>query len=248
MNNINLPTTGQRIRRFRKERGYSQQQLELEANLSFGCASRFESGETNPTKETLNHISHVLTLSDREQEYLLGLIVGQAPAEEVAAARQYSQPYLTNCPNPIHISDDTWRLNDWNKPMLRLIGVSEDFANKFRSICTLDILFHPDLPIHQNIPPEFWPEIADYQVTQFQREVGLWCDEQWYSDLLNRLHTYPDFTKYWEKALRKDKNKLPDQERIFAIKGTNDTIKRYRVIDKRIDRHPRINLIEWMPI
>lgn len=59
---MNLPI-GQRIKRYRTEKGFTQQKLEFEIGAAQGSMSRIESGETNPSKETLHKIATSLHLS-----------------------------------------------------------------------------------------------------------------------------------------------------------------------------------------
>ncbi len=64
---------GQKIRKFRKRSKLSQLDLEIEINASPGSISRIESGDTNPTKETIHKISEVLKLSPEELAVLFGI-------------------------------------------------------------------------------------------------------------------------------------------------------------------------------
>ncbi|MBN1617816.1 helix-turn-helix transcriptional regulator [Candidatus Dojkabacteria bacterium] len=64
---------GQIIRALRKQRNISQFNLEMDINASFGSLSRIESGQVNPTKETLNKIAHALNLSNSQKFLLWGL-------------------------------------------------------------------------------------------------------------------------------------------------------------------------------
>lgn len=70
MNQIDI---GKKIRFFRMRAGFSQHQLELETNSSFGSISRTESGQVNPNKETIHKIADILGLSDLERAELLGI-------------------------------------------------------------------------------------------------------------------------------------------------------------------------------
>lgn len=65
--------TGQKIRQFRKREGITQLELELRIDASFGSISRMESGQTNPSKETLHLISEALELDPYETAYLFGI-------------------------------------------------------------------------------------------------------------------------------------------------------------------------------
>lgn len=64
---------GQKIREFRKRSKISQLDLELEIDASPGSISRIESGDTNPTKETIHKISKILKLSPEELAMLFGI-------------------------------------------------------------------------------------------------------------------------------------------------------------------------------
>ncbi|MFS8130694.1 MAG: helix-turn-helix domain-containing protein [Candidatus Dojkabacteria bacterium] len=67
-------TIGQKIRKFRFKAGLTQLDLELEIDASSGSISRIESGNVNPTKETLFSISKALKLNEIETAYLFGII------------------------------------------------------------------------------------------------------------------------------------------------------------------------------
>jgi len=66
-------TLGERIRYFRKRRGMSQFELELQIESSHGHISKIEKGEINPTKETIIHIASVLELNTFEIASLFGI-------------------------------------------------------------------------------------------------------------------------------------------------------------------------------
>jgi transcriptional regulator with XRE-family HTH domain len=66
-------TVGEKIRKFRKRSGISQFELELRIDASPGSISRIESGQVNPTKETLQKISKVLHLTEIEQANVFGI-------------------------------------------------------------------------------------------------------------------------------------------------------------------------------
>lgn len=58
---------GEKIKELRISKGFTQQQLELEIEASFGHICRIEKGDVNPTKETLLKIADVLQLSIQEK-------------------------------------------------------------------------------------------------------------------------------------------------------------------------------------
>lgn len=72
-------TVGEKIRRFRKRAGVSQFELELRINASPGSISRIESGQVNPTKETLQKVIEVLELKVFEAGSLFNLNFDEFP-------------------------------------------------------------------------------------------------------------------------------------------------------------------------
>jgi transcriptional regulator with XRE-family HTH domain len=64
---------GEKIKFYRKRAGLSQLELETSIEASPGSLSRIESGQVNPTKETLSKISRVLKLKSSEVADLLDL-------------------------------------------------------------------------------------------------------------------------------------------------------------------------------
>lgn len=72
-------TVGEKIRVYRKREKLSQFALELEIEASPGSVSRIESGQVNPTKETLKKISEVLNLTTHETSILFDLKADELP-------------------------------------------------------------------------------------------------------------------------------------------------------------------------
>lgn len=68
-----LPATsdiGQRLRRWRRERGWTQAQLASKASVASGTISRIESGEARPLGRTARQLARALGV---EEDRLLGL-------------------------------------------------------------------------------------------------------------------------------------------------------------------------------
>ncbi len=82
-------TVGQKIKNFRKRAGKSQFELELDIDASPGSISRIESGEVNPTKETLRKIIEALDLKGLEAGALFDLDFDELP-KMVNLARKLS--------------------------------------------------------------------------------------------------------------------------------------------------------------
>lgn len=72
-------TVGQKIKQFRNRAGISQLELEMRIETSPGSISRIESGQVNPTKETLRKIIEVLDLKSKEAILLFDLNFDELP-------------------------------------------------------------------------------------------------------------------------------------------------------------------------
>ncbi len=79
----NKLTLGEKIKSLRKRAGISQFQLELEISLAQGSLSRIESGEVNPTKETLLKIIEELELNTYDAASLFDIDV-QTELEKIS--------------------------------------------------------------------------------------------------------------------------------------------------------------------
>lgn len=75
----NQATIGQKIKQFRKRAGISQLELEMRIGTSPGSISRIESGEVNPTKETLVKIIEKLDLRNTDAASLFNLDLIELP-------------------------------------------------------------------------------------------------------------------------------------------------------------------------
>lgn len=63
---FNISECAKLLKKYRKERGISQLELEILAELNHGTISRIENQKTNPSKETLLKVASVLGLSQTE--------------------------------------------------------------------------------------------------------------------------------------------------------------------------------------
>lgn len=94
MINLNLLTTGEKIKNFRKRIDLSQLELETAIAASPGSVSRIEAGKVNPTKETILQLGKVLKLTEKEISDLLGVRPLLPTREEVQSAIEECKGYL----------------------------------------------------------------------------------------------------------------------------------------------------------
>ena len=68
-----MMSIGPQLKTYRVERGVTQMELEISANLSHGVMSRIENNKINPKKETLLKIAKELGLQNQEIAVLFGI-------------------------------------------------------------------------------------------------------------------------------------------------------------------------------
>lgn len=95
---------GDKIRKFRKEAGMSQLDLELAIGASTGMISRIENGDVNPTKETLFKIAEALKLSGEETAMLFGLDITSIQK----SSKDNAQINAVNLKNVLDLTTRKW--------------------------------------------------------------------------------------------------------------------------------------------
>lgn len=64
---------GEKLKFYRHEAMYPQKSVELRLKMSFGSLSKIESGQTNPTKETMKKLANLYELTLEQKIDLFGL-------------------------------------------------------------------------------------------------------------------------------------------------------------------------------
>jgi transcriptional regulator with XRE-family HTH domain len=237
---------GQRLRTIREQKGFTQQQLELELDASFGHISKIESGKVNPTKETLLRIAEILWLDDKEKKYLLGLGFKMCTESDIQSAIALSEQYLEKSPYPAYLADDLFYVYSWNKKILDMLGVSSDFAASYRGVNNLELLFHQDFK--KLMSQQDWEELLVNQLTFFIKEVNydLTHGEPCIRDLVGKLGKYKEFKRYWEQAYSKIKKGIIPGENLiwFVIDSVRAT---FFMSVTRLSECPRFRITEYIP-
>ncbi len=83
-------TLGEKIKFFRTQKKLSQSDLEIEGNISFGTISRIESGQINPTKETLAKIIAALDIKPNQAASLFDINFNDNLARIVKISKKLS--------------------------------------------------------------------------------------------------------------------------------------------------------------
>ena len=133
--------------------------------------------------------------------------------------------------------------------MLDLLSVDYQFAEPFRGINNLEILFNPDFPFRRAIPENRWRDIALNQLVFLIREENYLArkNEKWLVNLIDKLKQYPDFGKLWEQAKQNFREGIvPGENLIFFEDGKGKEICFFMSVT-RVNSCPRFRITEYIP-
>ncbi len=196
------------LRMLREAAGKTQLWVEAEADLGTGYLQRIESGRVaQPGREMLERILIAIGARYSERREVLeqfGYAVSTPVpnAEEIAWARQFSQPELDEAPFPAYALDCTHRLVAWNAQVPRLLGFTrvDPRLERLGGRSILAAWFDETLPLLHFVvePDRFLPAL----IRAFQAEMEPYWSEPWTAPLLESLLALPRFRAYWEQIER----------------------------------------------
>ncbi len=187
---------GTLLRFWRHQRGKSQLDLSLDANVSQRHISFIESGRSVPGRDLLLALSQTLDIPLRERNALL-LASGYAPLYDESALDAPEMAILSRAidrvleqqePWPALVLDRYWNVLKTNQAAPRLFGSFIDLAAHPRPRNLLDLIFDP-----QGIRPfiENWEEVASSLLNRVHHEAVGHIVDQKTLDLFNHLKQYP---------------------------------------------------------
>jgi len=243
MNNI----IGERLKNFRMQKGLTQQKLELAIGASFGHISKVESGQINPTKETLLKIVEVLKLTEEEAVFLLGLNLDKVSKEEIQEVIKNTKEYLENSKYPSYLQDDYFFVHSWNKKMLDLLGVNSLLATLFRGKNSLEMMLQPQFK--KIMSKERWEKLFQDDLVFFMKSVNypLFKHNKVLKEILNILDKYPEFKEHWNKALARYSETIVCGENLIYFNRENKEVCYYMSVINLV-RYPRFRIVEYIPI
>ena len=168
---------GHKIRFFRKRAKFSQQQLELAINASFGSISRIENNETNPTKETLDKIIDLLNLDYLASSYLFGQKVTNISQIDIDNAIAKLNIEVDSFNGPAYIIDFKRNIYYWNRFTEIIFGLnidrnSENYPNLY------SIYFDPRFSIKNNFSESEYFKLGKELLCLFEYELGYMSNEE----------------------------------------------------------------------
>lgn len=243
-----MNTLGNKIRVFRKLKGFSQLDLELAIGASTGSLSRIENNDINPTKETVMRLAEVLNLTILEYEYLIGSTANAATQDEIKQVREYLKNTFNDKMFFGYLIDDRDRFIDISKGFKIAASLSDSDASNILMQHFPKVLLEDNLGIRKHTDPDYFDEIATYRFLEVYQDMYFMEGDLVYENMMEYIRSNKDALKYWQKAadLYKD---LP--YRSFELKklkvnmyGIKFTLE-YSV--ERLVNYQRFRVIEFRP-
>ncbi len=216
MANNQIPL-GEKIHNYRKRAGLSQMQLETAIGAANGSVSRIESGQVNPTKETLMQISGALKLPPTERYYLLDEKFEEITAKDIQAVINTVGDVLNSSTFLGYLIDDKYNVVAISPSFMAFVSNLGIDAQKLIGKSMVEIVFNPELGIRKIIDPVVFESTAINLLSFFNQELNYRLHEQWWKELFARVKYLPDFEAIWEKTKQQKINGYNPQSRAVTF-------------------------------
>jgi len=237
-------TLGQRIKVFRQRAKKSQFEFEMDLGMSSGSISRIESGEVNPTKETLEKVSKELGLNQWEFNYLIGKTATPVTKEEVVNAQDSVCDYFKQKGVYAYIVDERSRVWDASVDFLKLFSIDEKMKSSLIGESVVRIMLDDSLGFKKYLNETTRRKLIFNVLTRTFREMSFMDNDEYYQYTLSYILGDSEAKEIWREILSskpKDLYTLESKNIDFVIKGLKVDMKfsvepllnneRFRVVD-----------------
>lgn len=177
---------GPLLRRWRAQRGWSQEHLSTRANVSARHLSFVENGRSNPSRELLLSLGVALDLSLRERNELLVAAGYHAEFRESTLDDPAMQPLLDGItltfehaePHPALLLDHRWNILRFNRGALALLlwlGADPETVLAQQPLNILRLFFTPNGFLRRHT--RNFDQIADSMLARVEREADIEGDD-----------------------------------------------------------------------
>lgn len=203
-----MSTLGNRIKFFRKRAKISQFELEGKIGASAGSLSRIESGEVNPTKETLEKIVFALNLNSREENYLSGSAQSPVSDNIIKHVSESLGDYGKQRGRLFYVVDERWRIVFVSNSFLKVVQVNtlENFYKVHYKKTIPEILIDNNLGIRKLFDQDRYPDVLRVQLRQYYYEIGFMADDEYFFSAVKVIENDKTASKIWKEVLRDAKD------------------------------------------
>ncbi len=232
-----------RLRYFRQTKGISQMDLEITTDLAFGSVSRFESGKTNPTKESIYKISEILNLSNSELDYLVGSTSKPANDSEIKQAEKEVESYFNKPLVLAFLIDDRFRLLKVSNTLMSIF----DTLDLNQLITLPEILLSKENPIGKFFQKDLNANLEQILI-KVKDKMGFMIDDEYYKQITGSILKYSFAKKIWDEILiqNKSSHSIPISNRQFTF-GTDKEFTKMHYTIESLEKNPRFSILELYP-
>ncbi|MFO0740586.1 MAG: helix-turn-helix transcriptional regulator [Labilithrix sp.] len=193
---------GSLLRRYRSQRGMSQEKLALEAEISTRHLSCLETNKAAPSRTMVLLLGSALDITLRDRNVLLEAagFVAAYRDEPLDAPDQVTLRYAVDVmlramePNGAVAVDRAWNVLQMNGAAARLMGAFVDFASAPQEVMMNVVLsvLHP-----AGLRPAIvnWEEVAAFTIERSRREIARMGDDERAKKMLADLEAIPDLPR-----------------------------------------------------
>lgn len=237
---------GQKIKFFRKRAKVSQFELEGKIGASAGSLSRIESGEVNPTKETLEKIKKALNLTYIETLFLDGEYAETLTWDTVKIFLGEVDYILNNHGEFAYVLDERYRIWAVSKGLFKLLKITEaDWVN-YRGRNILEVMFDKESPVQLYFDKKSKYQMSILQVARVRQLLGLSEIDEYIENLFKHLIKIQEFKKVWSAVCKKDWDTFTTNSHKvdFLVKGKKIELFFHM---EHLEFQPRLILIIFKP-
>lgn len=237
---------GQKIKFFRKRAKISQFELEGKIGASAGSLSRIESGEVNPTKETLEKIKKALNLTYIETLFLDGDYIELLDKEEAQKAANSVAGFLDNPKVFAYIIDERFRLWGVSDGFKKALNLQNEPIIGDGSRNVLEMFFSEKSIIAKNFNPESKYKAALYQLARAMQILSLFEIDEYIFSIYSKLSISPLFKKIWKEVNQKNYDTYLMEARtiVFNFRNKNFVMEYQR---EPLQSNPRLTIVVYKP-
>jgi transcriptional regulator with XRE-family HTH domain len=241
-------TIGEKIKYFRKGRGLSQLELELELNTSPGRVSRIESGKVIPTRQSILRIAQSLGLSPYQLEYLDGSNSYPVSKNEVQEVAKSSDIYFKEPNYLAYLTDDRGKIYAVSIAFLEMLKPTSQQLQGMIGTTVIEVMLNPELGVADLLDVNEYENLLYNQLNRFYEEAAFIKDDQEILTTLNIIKHNKLAAKIWSNINKNDGElnyqNVATREVVFNIGG-----QKLKFIYNRDNllKHPRFELVEYLP-
>ncbi len=233
-------TLGEKIKNFRKRAGLSQMELETAIGAANGSVSRIESGQVNPTKETILQLAKVLKLNEKELSDLLGVKPLLPTRIEVDKALEECKTYLDNEEIIAYLVDENGVVYYISLGFKNLLSLTEEQVEKAIGKEILEIVLDPQLGISDSLDLERNKKTIAIELVRISMESNI--AEEYLSEVLSKFPLASEIFSLAKNITISEVLAPLNKKAYFRING--DQIQ-YSYSQEKLKKNQRFELVEY---